>query len=187
MRSDLQRFFVFLHSVMRLTEEFRTILLYARDEAMRTGCYGIGPEHLLLGVLRQGDNPAIQALVKFGLEPSDVKQALDSHVFRERAIPYEDEEKVNFTRAALNVTSLTIMEAIRCNQDVSAIHLLAALCDNPGEFCCEYLHSHGVSLQVLRTYISKSSEEPTKNSSLPGTEDMNRLLSAFYQEKEIFS
>ncbi len=171
---------------MRLTEEIRTILLYARDEAMRTGCYGIGPEHLLLGILRHGDNAAVQALGKFGLEPSEVKEALDAHVFRERAIPYEEEEKVNFTRTALSITNLTVMEAIRSKQDISAVHLLAAICDNPGEFCCEYLHAHGVSLQVLRTYINKSSEEHAK-SSLPGAEDMNRLLSAFYQEKEIFS
>ncbi len=172
---------------MRLTEEIRTILLYSRDEAMRTGCYGIAPEHLLLGLLRHGHNGAMDVLRKFGLDPARIKEDMDAHVFHEHAIPYEEQENVNYTRSSLNITNLTIMEAIRSGQDVSSVHLLAAICDSPGEFCSEYLHKAGLNLQVLRTMIDKSSGETGKKSSLPSTEVLNRLFGVFYKDKEFFS
>ncbi len=172
---------------MILTEEIRTILLYSRDEAMRTGCYAIAPEHLLLGILRHGDNAAVRTLGQFGLDPAAVKADLDGRVFREQAIPYSDEDDISFTRSALNICSYTLMEAMRCNQDVSSIHLLAALCDCPGDFCSTYLHGRGITLQVLRTIMSRSSEASTRKTSLPETEDLNKLLSVFYRDKEIFS
>ena len=42
---------------IRISEELNSIINYAREEAMRTGSYGIGPDHLFLGIIRHGDNP----------------------------------------------------------------------------------------------------------------------------------
>ena len=38
---------------MRISDELNLIVRYAREEAMRTGSYGIGVDHLVLGILRQ--------------------------------------------------------------------------------------------------------------------------------------
>ena len=50
---------------IRISDELNDIIRYAKDEAMRTGSYGIGPDHLFLGVLRHGDNAAFRT-VKIG-------------------------------------------------------------------------------------------------------------------------
>jgi len=47
---------------IRISDELNDIIRYARDEAMRTGSYGIGPDHLFLGVLRHGDNAAFRTV-----------------------------------------------------------------------------------------------------------------------------
>jgi ATP-dependent Clp protease ATP-binding subunit ClpA len=47
--------------------ETRLAVQYARDEAEELGADGIGSEHLLLGLLRSGDHPAVQALEELGV------------------------------------------------------------------------------------------------------------------------
>ena len=43
---------------MKISDELNLIVRYAREEAMRTGSYGIGTDHLVLGILRHADNNA---------------------------------------------------------------------------------------------------------------------------------
>ena len=40
---------------IKISDELNNIIRYAREEAMRTGSYGIGPDHLFLGMMRQAD------------------------------------------------------------------------------------------------------------------------------------
>ena len=51
---------------IRISEELNSIINYAREEAMRTGSYGIGPDHLFLGIIRHGDPPACPPLRGLG-------------------------------------------------------------------------------------------------------------------------
>ena len=43
---------------IKFSNEMLSILGYARDEAMRTGSYGVGADHIVLGLLRHRDNNA---------------------------------------------------------------------------------------------------------------------------------
>ena len=47
---------------IKVSDELNGIINYSRDEAMRTGSYGIGPDHLFLGIIRHEDNNAFRAM-----------------------------------------------------------------------------------------------------------------------------
>ena len=47
---------------IKISDELNTIIGYAREEALRTGSYGIGPDHLFLGIIRHADNDACRTL-----------------------------------------------------------------------------------------------------------------------------
>ena len=47
---------------IRISEELNLILNFSREEAMRTGSYGIGPDHMMLGIIRHCDNQACEIL-----------------------------------------------------------------------------------------------------------------------------
>ena len=53
---------------IKISDELNNIIRYAREEAMRTGSYGIGPDHLFLGMMRQGDNEACKVLINMGVD-----------------------------------------------------------------------------------------------------------------------
>ena len=45
-----------------ISDELHSIINFSREEAMRTGSYGIAPDHLFLGILRHRENIATDAL-----------------------------------------------------------------------------------------------------------------------------
>ncbi len=139
---------------IRISDELNDIIRYARDEAMRTGSYGIGPDHLFLGLLRHGDNTAFKAIVGQGIDADNFKRFIDSHIFTNEPIPYSEAEKISFTRYAQNVLSITVMEASKQGAvEANSLHLLLALCRTTENYGQAYLRQHGVDYGRLLSYM----------------------------------
>ncbi len=135
---------------LELSEEITKILEYAKNEAMRTGSYQAGTGHLLLGLLRHGDNDACRILAQAGVDPAALKLHLDGKLFRRAGIPYVEEERIGFSRDAENTMSLAFLEASMASQrEVRAVHLLLSAVRCPGSLCTDFLEQHGVSYAKL--------------------------------------
>lgn len=142
---------------IKISDDLNSIINYAREEAMRTGSYGIGPDHLFLGILRHYDNEACKALVYLGTNVESMKTFIDSRIFTNEQIPYSELEHITFSRAAQNILSLTIMEAtkLRCNE-AGAQHLLLALCRTTGSYGVAYLRNIGIDYGRILSYLEKN-------------------------------
>ncbi len=139
---------------IKISDELNDIIRYARDEAMRTGSYGIGPDHLFLGLLRHGENAARNAIVALGIDTDDFKKFIDSHIFTNESIPYGESDKISFTRYAQNVLSITVLEASRQGVNVAGcLHLLLALCRTTENYGQAYLRQHNVDYSRLLSYL----------------------------------
>lgn len=139
---------------IRISDELNDIIRYAKDEAMRTGSYGIGPDHLFLGVLRHGDNPAFKAVSALGIDTDDFKRFIDSHIFTNEPIPYSESDRISFTRYAQNVLSITVLEASRQGvPEAGSLHLLLALCRTTENYGQAYLRQHGVDYGRFLSYM----------------------------------
>jgi ATPases with chaperone activity, ATP-binding subunit len=75
---------------IQISDTLNGIIKYAREEAMRTGSYGIGPDHLFLGIIRHEENSAFQVLQGLGVEPAELKSFIDSRIFTNETIPYSE-------------------------------------------------------------------------------------------------
>ncbi|MBQ2525941.1 MAG: ATP-dependent Clp protease ATP-binding subunit [Bacteroidales bacterium] len=140
-----------------VSEELNGIIGYAREEAMRTGCYGIGPDHLFLGIIRHSENVAANTLRGIDVDTDQLKKFIDSRVFTNEHIPYEELEHITFSRGAQNVLSLTIMEATRSgSREASSQHLLLALCRTTGSYGQAFLRSVGVDYSRILSYLQKN-------------------------------
>ena len=113
---------------IRISEELNTILLYARDEAMRTGSYAITADHLMLGILRHSENAACLLLKELGVDLTEFKRFVDSRLFRDRSVPYSASDSMSVARSAQNVINMAAFEALKSGSaEVQALHLLLAL------------------------------------------------------------
>lgn len=142
---------------MKISEELSKIIEFSRDEALRTGSYGIGPDHLFLGIIRHGENMAFQAMRDLGADTDALKKFIDERVNTNEQIPYSEIDKITYSRGAQSVLTLTIMEAQRAKaEEASSQHLLLALCRSTGSYGQAYLRSIGIDYGRLLAYMEKN-------------------------------
>ena len=139
---------------IQISDALNGIIKYAREEAMRTGSYGIGPDHLFLGIIRHEENTAFQVLQGLGVEPAVLKSFIDGRIFTNETIPYSEIDHINFSRQAQNVLSITVMEATRLKSPEAAPHhLLLALCRTTDSYGQAFLRSRGVDYGRMLSFM----------------------------------
>ena len=135
---------------IRISEELNTILLYARDEAMRTGSYAIGADHLMLGLLRHGENAACLLLKELGVDLAVFKRYVDSCLFRDRSVPYSAGDQIGVGRSAQTVINMAAFEALKVDSsEVQALHLLLALSRASDTAGAPWLSKHGAGTREM--------------------------------------
>ncbi len=110
----------------RFTDRVRKVLFLAREEAGRMQHEYIGTEHLLLGIIREGEGIAAQVLQRLGIEFDQIQQAVEDLVSAQSGTLTIGE--IPFTPRAKRVLERSIDEARKQNHNyVGTEHLLLAL------------------------------------------------------------
>lgn len=140
-----------------ISDELNSIINFSREEAMRTGSYGIAPDHLFLGILRHAENAAADTLRGMGMDVGEMKQFIDSRIFTNEHIPYSDIDRISFSRGAQNALSFTILEATKVHcREASSQHLLLALCRMGDSYGATYLHDLGIGYNNVYKYLDSN-------------------------------
>lgn len=140
-----------------ISDELSSIINFSREEAMRTGSYGIAPDHLFLGIIRHRENTAVDALRGAMVDIDEMKQFIDEKIFTNEHIPYSDIDKVSFSRGTQNVLSFTLLEATRARSaQASSQHLLLALCKASSSYGSTYLNDLGVDYGHIYRYLDRN-------------------------------
>ena len=157
-----------------ISDELNSIINFSREEAMRTGSYGIAPDHLFLGILRHRENTAVDALRGAMIDIEEMKQFIDEKIFTNEHIPYSEIDKVSFSRGAQNVLSFTILEATKLRSaQASSQHLLFALCKVGGSYGSTYLHDQGIDYGHIYRYLDRNELLDKDTADMGGSEEEN--------------
>ena len=132
----------------KFTERARRVLTLAQEEAQRFNHNYIGTEHLLLGLVREGDGVAAKVLANLGVELSKVRSAVEFIIGRgDRAVLGE----IGLTPRAKKVIELAVDEARRLNHHyIGTEHLLLGLVREGEGIAAGVLESLGVNLERVR-------------------------------------
>ena len=108
---------------MQQTNNLHTILLYAQQEAQRLGNTEILPDHLVLGILRLADGKAFELLMQAGLNPVELKRAID-----ERLMQASTSETAKMSRSSERILRLMLIEANAYHaEECGSVHLLLGI------------------------------------------------------------
>ena len=112
----------------QFTPKISEILAYSREEAARLASRSVGPEHLLLGMLRMKEGPVIDVFHRLAINTANVKTALESRVREDEiGMPINTNELV-LNEKASNILKLAVLEArIQRTTRVDEQHLLLAI------------------------------------------------------------
>src|SRR6187431_3244641 len=161
----------------KFTDRARKVLTLAQDEAQRFNHNYIGTEHLLLGLVREGEGVAARVLENMNVELAKVRTAVEFIIGRgDRPVVGE----VGLTPRAKRVIELAIDEARRLGHNyIGTEHLLLGLVREGEGIAAGVLESLGVNLdkvrhEVIRVLSQSSSAGPaqeTKRASKTPTVD----------------
>lgn len=143
---------------MKYSEEFNTIVGYARDEALRTGSPDISPDHLVLGILRHAENNACKALEALGVNLAAMKKSIEEPIFNEQGMPYSALDDIRLSQKAAQTIATAVYEARNSGAvETLAAHLLLASLNSDGCAARGYLSSFGITHVGVEDYL-KSNE-----------------------------
>ncbi len=149
----------------RFTDQGRRVVVQAQDEARKLNHNYIGTEHLLLGILREGEGAAAVALAALGVGLEPARQQVAQIVGRGQQAP---SGHVPFTPRAKKVLELSLREAMELGHEtIRPEHILLGM----------LTEGHGVAVEVLRILgtepdrvrarvielIPEASDEPTEH------------------------
>ena len=135
----------------RFTERARKVLTLAQEEAQRFNHNYIGTEHLLLGLVREGEGVAAKVLSNLGIELTKVRSAVEHIIGRgERQVMGE----IGLTPRAKKVIELAVDEARRLGHHyIGTEHLLLGLIREGEGIAAGVLESLGVNLEKVRSEV----------------------------------
>ena len=137
----------------KFTERARRVLTLAQEEAQRFNHNYIGTEHLLLGLVREGDGVAAKVLANLGIELNKVRSAVEFIIGRgDRAVMGE----IGLTPRAKKVIELAVDEARRLNHHyIGTEHVLLGLVREGEGIAAGVLESLGVNLERVRAETTR--------------------------------
>ncbi|HET9877978.1 MAG TPA: ATP-dependent Clp protease ATP-binding subunit [Candidatus Limnocylindria bacterium] len=154
----------------KFTDRARKVLTLAQDEAQRFNHNYIGTEHLLLGLVREGEGVAARVLENMNVELSKVRTAVEFIIGRgDRPVVGE----VGLTPRAKRVIELAIDEARRLGHNyIGTEHLLLGLVREGEGIAAGVLESLGVNLdkvrhQVIHVLSQSTSSAPAQETKRP--------------------
>jgi 2-C-methyl-D-erythritol 2,4-cyclodiphosphate synthase len=132
----------------KFTERARKVLRLAQEEAQRFNHNYIGTEHLLLGLVREGEGAGARVLMRLGVDLNGVRTAVEQIIGRgDRVVMGE----VGLTPRAKRVIELAVDEARRLNHHhIGTEHLLLGLVRESEGIAAGVLESLGVTLDRVR-------------------------------------
>ena len=140
------------------SQKLSDILEYSREEAGRLRCDSIGPEHLLLAILRDGNNAATELLSKLHADLPNIKHEIEDDI--ERCNTFNDMARsLDLNASANKVMRLCLLEArVLKNTVADAEHLLLALLKDGHNMAADVLSRNEVSYDKVFDLLSIKSD-----------------------------
>ena len=151
----------------QFTQRVSDIIMYSKEEANRLRNSYIGPEHLLLGLIREGEGKAIEILFNLQINLQDIKNQLEVIVKNNAENDTTYDENISFNDKASKVLKLCILEAkLLRNIAADSEHILLAIMKVKDNAAFHVLESNGVTYEKIKLTL-----QPDTHAGLGFSED----------------
>ena len=152
----------------QFSQRVSDVLTYSKEEANRLRNSVIGPEHLLLGILRDGSGKAMEVLMKLDADVNQIKRNLEENMEAEDDLLPEAEIPLSLT--ATRILKICILEArLLKSEQADTEHLLLAILKDGNNMAATVLMDNGITYQDVYDVLTMKSANP--NAGMGFTED----------------
>lgn len=140
------------------------ILIYSKEEAIRLYNDYIGPEHLLLGIIRDGNNKAVDVIKdNLSIDIKELKSKVEDKL-RNLNHPGPVSLDISLDEKSSSILKLSILESRLAKSTMPEIeHVLLAIVKQKNNLAAEILNDYNLDYDKLHRLINQTTSVPTKN------------------------
>lgn len=149
------------------SDRVKDVISYSREEAIRLGHDYIGPEHLLLGLIREGEGLAIKILINLSVDLSQLKKSIENAV--KGTVTTINLTNLPLTRQAEKVLKITRLEAKLLKSTVIGTeHLLLSILREENNVAAQILSRFGVTYDIVRAELEQKEDRGSSSPRMQG-------------------
>ncbi len=160
----------------KFSQRIKDVLSFSKEEAIRLGNNEIAPEHMLLGILREGEGVAIDILVSLGANLYQLKKDIEAIIAPAGPIKVTDTDNVPLLKTSERILKLVYLEAKSLKKStIDTGHLLLAIIKDESSPVSRIMLEHNIDYEKVRKELLNEhmtdSEDNEPRADFPHEED----------------
>jgi ATP-dependent Clp protease ATP-binding subunit ClpC len=170
----------------KFSPRVKDVISYSREEALRLGHDYIGTEHLLLGLIREGDGMAIKILKGLGVDTARLRKSVEDSV-KGTSSTTVNLGNIPLTKQAEKVLKITYLEAKIFKSDIIGTeHLLLSILRDEDNIASQILQQYNVNYDIFKAEVENNKEGFRDEApGSPAGDDEFREEESFSQPKKV--
>jgi ATP-dependent Clp protease ATP-binding subunit ClpC len=165
----------------KFSDKVKEIISLAREEAVRLGHDYIGTEHLVLGMIRDGDGITLDLFKKVGINLDDLKKSIEQYTKNTISTKFslKSIDQIPLTKQSEKVLKMTYLEAKGFKKDeVDPEHVMLSILRDKENLATQILNKYELTYDVFKELLDYSASNPQASADTDDSDDDNRLYGA---------
>ena len=148
----------------KFSQRLNDVMGYSREEALRLGHSSIGPEHFLLGILRDGKGSAIMILKALEVDLLALRKVIEASISNNDTINSSNANHLELKKQAAKAVKLANLELmVFKSAEIKTIHLLLSMLKDPDSIVTLALKKFNVDYEVVKTEFNYMQDDISTN------------------------
>jgi len=153
----------------KFSKQVEEILSYSKEEAIRLGNDTLNPEHLFLGILREGGSSILESLVNLGADLKELKKEVEIQIKTEYNYKRVDANELPLLKTTERIFKLLVLEAKSFkSEEIFPEHLVLAILKEEKNLAAQILINININYEVLKTSLTTA---PLAKNDIPDEHD----------------
>jgi len=151
----------------KFSPRVKDVITYSREEALRLGHDYIGTEHLLLGIIREGEGTAARILKSLGVDMMELRKTVENSIGTGN-YKVSNLANIPLMKQAERALKITYLEAkLYKSAVIGTEHLLLSILKDEDNVATKSLHKFNVDYEIIKKELELSKSDP--RAEMPGT------------------
>ena len=138
----------------KFSPRVRDVITYSREEALRLGHNHIGIEHILLGLIREGEGNAVRILHRLEVDLDELRRALEGGMEPASTSRSPDKDKITLIKQAEKMLKITFLEAkLFKSPHIDTEHVLLSMLKDEDNLATRTLHKFHVDYESVKQEV----------------------------------
>jgi ATP-dependent Clp protease ATP-binding subunit ClpC len=135
----------------KFSPRVRDVITYSREEALRLGHGHIGIEHILLGLIREGEGNAVKVLMRLEVDLDELRRSIEAAMEPASPMRPPDKDKITLVRQAERMLKITFLEAkLFKSPSIDTEHVLLSMLKDEDNLVTRTLRKFNVDYEAVK-------------------------------------